>query len=59
MPKKLTDTAVKMAKPKERPYKLTDGGGRLVSPGLASATRPLSDIGLLNALRRMGMPEGR
>ena len=58
MPKKLTDTAVKMAKPKERPYKLTDGGGRLVSPGLASATRPLSDIGLLNALRRMGYARG-
>ena len=30
MPQKLTDTAVKMAKPKERPYKLTDGGGLYV-----------------------------
>ena len=34
------------------------GGGRLVFPGLASATRPLSDIGLLNALRRMGYARG-
>lgn len=34
MPQKLTDTAVKMAKPKEKPWKLTDGGELyvLVSP---------------------------
>lgn len=34
------------------------GGGRLVFPGLASATRPISDVGLLNALRRMGYARG-
>ena len=34
------------------------GGGRLVFPGLASRTRPLSDVGLLNALRRMGYARG-
>lgn len=34
------------------------GGGRLVFPGLASATRPISDMGLLNALRRMGYARG-
>ena len=33
-------------------------GGRLVFPGLASRTRPLSDVGLLNALRRMGYARG-
>ena len=34
------------------------GGGRLVFPGLASATRPISDVGLLNTLRRMGYARG-
>ena len=34
MPQKLTDTAIRTAKPKEKPWKLTDGGGLyvLVSP---------------------------
>ena len=27
MPQKLTDTAIRTAKPKEKPWKLTDGGG--------------------------------
>ena len=35
MPKKLTDTAIRTAKPKEKPYKIADGGGLyvLVNPG--------------------------
>ncbi len=35
MLKKLTDTAIRAAKPKEKPYKITDGGGLyvLVNPG--------------------------
>lgn len=35
MAKKLTDTAVKTAKPKEKPYKVADGDGLyvLVNPG--------------------------
>ena len=35
MPKKLTDTAIRTAKPKEKPYKMADGGGLyvLVNPG--------------------------
>ena len=34
MPQKLTDTAIRTAKPKEKPWKLTDGGGLylLVNP---------------------------
>ena len=34
------------------------GNGRLFFPGLASATRPISDVGLLHALRRMGYAKG-
>ena len=30
------------------------GGGRYLFPSLHSASRPISDMGLLNALRRMG-----
>lgn len=35
MPKKLTDTAIRTAKPKEKPYKMADGGGLyvLINPG--------------------------
>ena len=35
------------------------GNGRLVFPGMASATRPLTDVGLLSALRRMGYAKGK
>ena len=35
MSKKLTDTAIRTAKPKEKPYKIADGGGLyvLINPG--------------------------
>ena len=36
----------------------TAGNGRFLFPSLFSASRPISDMGLLNALRRMGYAKG-
>ena len=38
--------------------KMFSGRGRLVFPGLASSSRPITDMCLLNALRRMGYARG-
>lgn len=39
-------------------HSLTAGNGRYLFPSLFSASRPISDMGLLNALRRMGYAKG-
>lgn len=38
--------------------RMFSGRGRLVFPGLASSSRPITDMCLLNALRRMGYARG-
>jgi len=53
----LTHAALRAAKPTEKPYKLSDGGGLYrpyVFPSLPSRSRSMSDNTINAALRRLG-----